>query len=56
MEMNSSCKNLLNAVAALSLLAGGVAYGTCFIEAEQFADRGEDEGRHPRRVDDPEAG
>ena len=40
MEMNSSRKNLLNAVAALSLLAGGAAHGARFIEAEQFADRG----------------
>jgi len=40
MEMNSSRKNLLNAVAALSLLAGGAAHGACFIETEQFADRG----------------
>ncbi len=38
--MNSSCKKLLNAVAALSLLAGGMAYGSYVIEAEQFADKG----------------
>ena len=40
MEMNSSRKRILHAVAALSLLAGGMAYGSCFIEAEQFADKG----------------
>ena len=40
MEMNCSRKKLLKAVAALSLLAGGMVYGSCFIEAEQFADRG----------------
>ena len=38
--MNSSRKNLLNAVAVLSLLAGGMAYGSYVIEAEQFADKG----------------